>query len=156
LKFKKKCIDKKYEHVLIITPTYKNQLGLFPESIDFFREIFSLKTPLNMKNKQERQKISKAKCSCLIHMRLGDALAGFLPSEYYASAIKKFETKLNNPKIKPTYFVFSNDLPLAKKTLSKIKKKFVFMNINDETQPYFELELMKTCQHFILSTGGFG
>jgi hypothetical protein len=52
-----------------------------------------------------------------------------------------------------TFFIFTNSQSLARARFADCDMKFV--DINDDDQPHFELELMKNCQHFITSGGGF-
>ncbi|GMO66361.1 MAG: hypothetical protein Ta2D_12450 [Rickettsiales bacterium] len=79
------------------------------------------------------------------------------------------QKKTNKP-INITFFIFSNSMDLVKarlnnKELQALKNEinkiqqvnitFDFVDINKDEEPYFELELLKNCQHFIISGGGF-
>jgi hypothetical protein len=77
-------------------------------------------------------------------------LNGYLPKiSYFKESIKKLKKQLGEI----TIFVFTNSQELAKVRLADNDMDFV--NINDDNEPYFELELMRNCQHFITSGGGF-
>jgi hypothetical protein len=120
-----------------------------------YPDILQLQTPLNEVNRIKLEQIKNSKNSVCMHIRMGDCLrpvvAGYLPKKsYFVRSIEKIK-KLLGEEI--TIFVFTNSQELAKARFSGYNMDFV--DINDDNQPHFELELMRNCQHFITSGGGF-
>jgi hypothetical protein len=99
---------------------------------------------------------------------------------YILKSIKKMINKIvklnlkNNIKTAPidiTFFFFSNSMDSLKSNLNEnilqtivdkykiyknnININFDYVDINESSQPHFEIELMRSCNHFITSSGGF-
>ncbi|GMO56934.1 MAG: hypothetical protein Ta2D_02260 [Rickettsiales bacterium] len=130
---------------------------------DEHRDIMQLQTPLNQANKQKLEQIKQAENSVCLHIRMGDVLSptinGYLVKrDYIKKSVLNMIKQLKTKNI--TFFVFSNSIELLKARLSEEKFDdnvvFDYVDINKDEEAYFELELMKNCQHFILSGGGFG
>jgi hypothetical protein len=90
-----------------------------------------------------------------MHIRMGDCLRpkvanNYLPRRsYFYKSIEKLKKSLGEM----TIFVFTNSQELARVRFANYDVNFV--DINDDDKSYFELELMRNCQHFITSGGGF-
>jgi hypothetical protein len=127
------------------------------------KDLLTLQQPLNEANQAKLEQIKSCKHSVCIHIRMGDVLrptlhTGYLPKpNYFIDSIKQLKAKLNTEDI--NYFVFCNSMEVAKNRLLKedlIQKiKIDFVDNNKDSEAAFELELMKSCKHFILSGGRF-
>jgi hypothetical protein len=159
------------EDIFSLTPP-KYMCGCF-ENRHYFdeykkdiREMFTLKEPLNQKNEDMLHKIKNSLNSVCIHIRRGDnikqSVTGILHSSYFQKAIDTIIEKVSEKgegedaqPSPPSFFVFSDDLDWCKRKLDFRNHPFEFVNINSVQEPYFELELMKNCKHFIRSQGTF-
>lgn len=138
---------------------------------DYFHNIrdillhdFTLKKPLDSKNKAMKDKISATE-SIMMHIRLGDYLkvdhAMRLGLAYYNGALKAIKRRVDGTH-KLHVFVFSNGMQWCKDNLlgyldSNITKdmEFVFVDINGEDGAVCELELMRSCKHSIIAGSTF-
>lgn len=96
-----------------------------------------------------------SKVSVSVHVRRGDFLrknAGtkFVPNEYYEQAVPLLETTISNP----TYFIFSDDVEWVKESLGHLFKDVVYVSGSGLSDSE-EFELMKVCNHAILSNSTF-
>lgn len=69
--------------------------------------------------------------------------------EYYSSAIKLIDSKLDNP----VYFIFSDDIAWVKENL-KISSSVIFVSA-PSTHDYEELMLMSKCKNNIIANSSF-
>jgi hypothetical protein len=147
----------------------------YPDFFPTLRDMMQLQIPLNESNKQKLKQIKDAENSVCIHIRMGDVLEltvydAFLvkPSYIEKSILKISKEILKKDKTTKniTFFFFSNTMKLVKKRLpdkelqllvkdTPVNINFDYVDINKDSEPYFELELMKNCNHFINSGGGF-
>ncbi|MDR3290430.1 MAG: alpha-1,2-fucosyltransferase [Rickettsiales bacterium] len=120
---------------------------------------------LNEANSNKLKQIKEAENSVCVHVRMGDILkpdsVNFLPKiSYFKNSINKIIQKLGK-KQNITFYIFSNSISLVKARLNnktlKVPSNITidYVDINKESEPCFELELMRNCQHFILSLGSF-
>jgi hypothetical protein len=122
----------------------------------------NLSVPLPLLVSQKLSQIKQTQNSVCVHIRMGDMLKPsvdcLISLSYIRSSLFKIIEKLNSNNI--TFFIFSNSMELVKnklKTIEKdIKGNFDYVNLNQDEQGYFELELMRNCQNFIITQGGFG
>lgn len=127
---------------------------------DFREELlkdFTLKGKLNKKNQEILDKINSTE-SVSIHFRRGDYTKkkfqktfGTMSNEYYTNAIKTIEEKTGK---KLTLFVFSDDIKWVKNNV-KFNFETVYVDVNNDKQGYFDLELMKHCKHNVIANSSF-
>lgn len=118
---------------------------------------FSLKKPLNKKNKEILEQIKNTE-SVSLHYRRTDYLKsrvanvmGACTDEYYQNAVKTISEKINKPL---TLFIFSDDPKWVKENV-KFDHKTIVVDINSGRQGYFDMELMKNCKHNIIANSSF-
>jgi uncharacterized protein YneR len=126
------------------------------------RDAMTLITPLNETNKEKLAKIKSCNSVC-IHVRRGDMLSSQrrgVSYNYLNRAIREMIKKTGWKEI--TFFVFTQDFEWFKKGIDfttninkNIKVNVDYVEINSDSDSQFELELMKNCQHYITSIGGF-
>jgi hypothetical protein len=101
--------------------------------------------------------IKKNKNSVAIHIRRGDyfnnpkvrCLHGILGKNYYQKSINYIKKKVKNS----TFFIFSDDIELVKKTLPFFnKKKYIFVDTKSSIN---DLYLMSNCKHFVIANSTF-
>jgi hypothetical protein len=96
--------------------------------------------------------------SVSLHIRRGDyisdinanKLMGVLPISYYLQAMKMFKEKIKSP----TFYVFSDDLTWASKSLREVGVIHLVDIANGE-QEHLELDLMSKCRHNIIANSSF-
>ena len=101
------------------------------------------------------KKIEKSN-SVSVHVRRGDYLNKInsriynnLDAKYYNDSFKLMDSKLNNP----FYFVFSNDIDWAKKSIQNDNVFFVENKcLNNDIEDFF---LMTSCKHNIIANSTF-
>ena len=72
-----------------------------------------------------------------------------ITENYYKNALNDLESKIN----KPTYFIFTNDLPYAKKIIEELHLKNI--NIVTGLEDYEDFYLMTKCKHNIIINSTF-
>ncbi|MBS1800287.1 MAG: alpha-1,2-fucosyltransferase [Acidobacteria bacterium] len=90
-----------------------------------------------------------------LHMRRGDYVLGTdgfatLSVDYYNCAIQYFKERVMNPK----FFVFSDDIDFAKKSLPA-NEPIVFVHHNDSSTAHEDLRLMSSCRDHIIANSSF-
>lgn len=129
---------------------------------DIIKKEFVLKTPLDGINKSMQERIKNTKNSVMMHIRRGDYITysnSFvtLGSAYYNACLKLIHTNVENPFI----FIFSNDIQWCQKYAKRIFDfknmggGVCFVSINGEGDAIKELELMRSCKHFIIANSTF-
>ena len=121
----------------------------------------SLKFETTGANKAKQAEVKKTRNSICVHVRRGDYIAHkgglTLPASYFEKSIREIVARAGWKNA--TLFVFSDDWDWAIKvlnfTIPGIKLTTDFVRINDISDPAPELELMRTCRHFVISVGGF-
>jgi hypothetical protein len=89
-----------------------------------------------------------------VHVRRGDYVTnihankhhGLASKEYYQTAIKNFESQLDNPE----FFVFSDDIEWCKKNINAVRINFI-----EDTLGYEDMHLMSHCKHNIIANSSF-
>lgn len=112
---------------------------------------FTLKTPLTQPNKEMLKKI-KSCPAVSIHIRRGDyvKLGWVCGLDFYYNAMAQIKKQIKNPH----FFIFSDDISWVRENL-KITDTHTFVDINDGDTGYFDMELMKNCQHNIIANSTF-
>ncbi len=117
---------------------------------DILRKELQLQKPLNMDDAY-LSKLKNTKNSICLHIRLGDylnhPLHAVCTKEYYIEAMKKLSDELEEP----VFYVFSNDVELAKEMCQEYECVFEPEGYMD----YEVLHIMALCDHFILSNSSF-
>ncbi len=113
-----------------------------------------LKNPINDTNKKMIELMTSCN-SVSLHIRRGDYVEledihGLCNLDYYNNALKIIKEKVKNPKI----FVFSDDLKWCKENLNK-DIPMTFVDINDDSTNYLDLNLMRNCKHNIIANSTF-
>jgi len=91
--------------------------------------------------------------SVAIHIRRGDYTSYqplvLLPLDYYRKAVEKINNLCENPH----FFIFSDDINLAKKNLGWLPSHATF--VGGHTKDYQDLMLMSRCKHNIIANSTF-
>lgn len=126
---------------------------------ELLKQEFSFKQPLDNKNKSLFNQIFKDKDSVSIHIRRGDYLthpkySGLCGIEYYTRAITYLSEKsgaLHN------FYIFSNDIPWCEENIRPLLKssKVVFVDWNQGTHSWKDMQLMSTCKTNIIANSSF-
>ena len=91
--------------------------------------------------------------SVSLHVRRGDYVGSrfeCVDLDYYKSAIKIIEDRLNNP----CFFIFSDDMNYVEKNFAYLPHKF-FVNCNRGINSYMDMMLMSKCKHNIVTNSTF-
>ncbi len=123
------------------------------------RNAMKLMIPLDKANTKMIEKIRAVNSVC-VHIRRTDFIGrikkngsmGAVSAKYINNSISKIISSVPDAH----FFIFSQDFDWVKQNINFADAKYEFVNINDSLHGEFELELMKNCQNFILSCGGFG
>lgn len=121
------------------------------QSEKWFKEVKEqLYTELRLKNDWEAEEAN----SVSVHVRLGDYLelqdlyGGICTEEYYIKAIQYMREHLEQPK----FYIFSDDIKLARKILGTHED---MMYIDNEGDDIRDLQMMSACKHHILANSSF-
>lgn len=112
---------------------------------------FSLKDEMSDANKEMLGKIKNTQ-SVSIHIRRGDYVKLGLTCnlDYYYQAMAYINSQIKDAH----FYIFSDDVKWVKENL-KIDKPHTFVDINDGSTGYCDLELMKNCRHNIAANSTF-
>ncbi len=112
---------------------------------------FMLKDKMSDANMALLDDIKKTQ-SVSIHIRRGDFVKYGLVCnlDYYYRAVSYINSKVKNAH----FYIFSDDVKWAKENL-KIDNPHTFVDINDGSAGYCDLELMKNCRHNIAANSTF-
>lgn len=144
---------------VILNPNYKQhgwwqRYSFISDIIDECRQLFTLKNNINEQSQIILDEIKSCE-SVAIHVRRGDYLihTSFynIKKSYYTKAINEIKALVSNPK----FFVFSNDIQWCKENFTGEDFVFVDINSEEETAALYDLELMKSCKHQIISNSTF-
>lgn len=125
-------------------------------SIEYIlKKEFSFHEIEDLQNKSIQREIINSN-SVSLHVRRGDYVNNPLydnicDSVYYCKAIRRLETELANP----TYYIISNDIDWCKANLPEIQGRSVFIEWNNTTNSYRDMQLMSLCKHNIIANSSF-
>ena len=119
------------------------------------RSEFQFRYPASGKNIELLLKIRAAENSVSLHIRHGDYQVAhdgklILSIQYQAQAMHLLRKKVGNP----VFFVFSDDIALAREILPK-GYNTVFVDHNDESMGHEDLRLMSACRHHVVANSTF-
>jgi len=125
----------------------------FKSCVEVLRREFQLRAKLDIANSEMGKRMSECE-SVALHVRRGDyvsdpttnAVHGVCSMEYYEHAIALANARL----VKPSFFIFSDDLAWAKDNL-RTACPSEFVDINDPSRGYLDLHLMARCRHQIIA-----
>lgn len=117
------------------------------------RKCFEFKKPLNEKNQQVLDVITKTN-SIAIHVRRGDylhdpLLGGLCDINYYHKAISYVSEKIASPE----FFIFSDDIPWCQSMLQLPDPCYISGNSGNSS--YVDMQLMSNCKHHIIANSSF-
>jgi hypothetical protein len=100
------------------------------------------------------EQIRAAELPVAVHIRGGDFLTPgsppMLDQRYYGDAFARIEAAANG---RATYFLFTDDLPHARKTLPPDRRFNAFEPVDD--RPWEDMHLMAQCAHNIVANSSF-
>lgn len=162
--FHKTIADPVWEEIKFDTlekKVYLKGYWIFPNyfisHLDFFREKFRLKEAYRTELFNNVKYFIVSRNCVSIHIRRGDYLAGgynqmfcSLQPVYFQNAIRKMEEQLTNP----VFLVFSDDVLWAKENISFPANTYFIADFGI-TEDYMEFDLMRCCNHNIISNSTF-
>lgn len=167
LRYNKHIVTQKYPHVfdpihLVVRDNSYIQ-GFWQDDryfkgVDYIlRKEFTPKNKLDIKNQEILEHIKETQ-SISIHVRRGDYITNktnakvycSLGLEYYTTSIKKIKKIISNP----IFFVFSDDIPWCKESLTHLVDDIHYID-NNRREAYKDLLLMSACKHNIIANSTF-
>lgn len=122
---------------------------------EYREELLKLFTPRYTQSEKALDYIEwvKACNSVAIHIRLGDykKIGNCLDLSYYKRAIETIQA--NNPNL--IFFVFSDDIPEAKKIFQNMNGEFEFVSYASENLTLDDFFIMKSCKHQIIANSSY-
>lgn len=121
------------------------------------RDIFRFPKDSEERNLRIREEMKKH-CSVSVHIRRGDYQSKEVQrlygnpcnEEYYRKAVEYFREKYENPH----FFVFTNDKEWVKEQFAGIGD-MIFVDWNDGSNSYRDMQLMSLCKHNIIANSSF-
>lgn len=133
---------------------WQSQKYFFDISDALYRELQFPELPKGH-NREIQEQIKGDEYSVSIHVRLGDYLnnpglyGGICTAEYYAEAITYMKKRLGNPH----FYIFSNGIDMVKEQFKG--EEFTFIENNNESNGYIDMQLMSSCKHQIIANSSF-
>ena len=127
----------------------------FLDIADHLREELQFPKVSDPRNKEVEEQIKQDEGAVSVHVRLGDYLnnpgmyGGICTKDYYAKAISHMRDNIANPH----FYIFSNGMEEAKKQFTG--GEFTFVENNDESKGYLDMQLMSLCRHQIIANSSF-
>jgi len=135
---------------------YFANYSYFSMAEDFIKKKLVFKIELDNENLQIERQIRLVEMPVAIHIRRGDFVGSVhevLTADYYQRAIKVLLEKTSWSK--PHFFIFSNDMQWVKDNL-EMQFPVTYVECNNNDKGGFDMYLMTTCKHFIISNSYFG
>lgn len=106
------------------------------------------------------ERVISCECPVALHVRRGDyvnnsafaKIYDVTTPQYFMRGMKYIKSELQE---KPTFFVFSNDMPYCKEMFATIDDDFIFVETENKLRGAAEMALMSKCKHFIISNSSF-
>ena len=126
---------------------------------DILKEFTFAEEMILEETKEMLEQINQAEVSVSVHIRGGDYLnsinnsiyGNICTEDYYIKAYEYFKNRYE----KVSFFVFSNDMELAKKYFGTINANMTFVNMNSERKDWEDMFLMTKCTHNIIANSTF-
>jgi hypothetical protein len=132
---------------------YWQSEAYFSDIATTIRKDLHISAPKDCKNRQIARQITRSR-SVAIHARwFSTSVSADKPSSqtsYYHHAIEHIESHVASPH----YFIFSDNIPLAKGILPLPSGRATFVDHNDN-DAHLDLWLMSQCKHFIIANSTF-
>lgn len=114
---------------------------------------------ISSETREVLNRIKRVDLAVSIHIRGGDYLdsvnnciyGNICTEDYYIRACKYFISKYSDV----SFFVFSNDMELAKRYLQSIHNNVTFIEANTENNGWEDMFLMSNCAHNIIANSTF-
>ena len=128
----------------------------FADYSKLIKRELKLKAPLSLASRHMQNKMKK-NISVAVHVRRGDYVSnvvaqevlGTQSPEYYEKGARHIESKIK----KVHFFVFSDDPIWARQNILTGYKSITYLETS--AQPYEDLELIRSCDHFIIANSSF-
>jgi hypothetical protein len=153
--FDRRVRDRRFQGMLSVRGFWQTD-RYFSDIQQKIRAELTVKNELRGKNLELADRMRKCE-SVAIHVRHGDnanavaAELGVLKRDYYDRAIDHLSRHDLNPK----YFVFSEDIPWARKFFGD-NASYTFVDHNDALNSHEDMRLMTICRHHIIANSTFG
>lgn len=134
---------------------YWQNENYFQQKEDMVKRYFEFKQiPDHDSINKEIENLIFSNNAVALHIRRGDYLQSpmhrTLTINYYLEAINIMKSKTNNP----YFFIFSDDIPWAKKNIKE--QNAIFVNNNNHLEKsYIDMQLMSYCKHNIIANSTF-
>lgn len=124
----------------------------FSEYRDELLDLFSPKYEQSQSCKKYIEEVSKCN-SVAVHIRRGDysKIGACIEKEYYLEAIKKIKECVDTP----VYFVFSDDLDVARHLLKDMEGSFVYVQYLSDNLTLDDFFIMRACKHQIIANSSY-
>jgi len=112
--------------------------------------------PLKGEKNEKYAAEMKSTESVALHVRRGDSvqIGWEIPPELYRKGVEELSKRVNNP----TFFVFSDDLKYCKEHIEELglmERNAIFIEGNERSNNYIDMQLMTMCKHRIVSHSSF-
>lgn len=149
-------IIKKYNGHVVLNGYWQTEKYFLPIQ-DYIRQEFKVVTTQEPKDIEVSENVLSSENAVSLHIRRADytnpevlKVHGVCSLEYYQKGVSFIANKVSNP----TFFIFSDDIPWAKKNL-KLNYQMIFVEHNNADKNYEDMNLMSQCKHNIIANSSF-